>query len=75
MALFGCLECRHIGKGESRTSIAIEPQFWQAAEKVAHGAGMNWKEWADQQLSNKPQQIGRASWLRVAILEAAYSHC
>lgn len=75
MALFGNLERRHIGRGEKRTSIAIEPQFWLVADKVAQGYGMTWREWSAAQLSKKPQHIGSASWLRVAILEvvvAAY---
>lgn len=70
MALFGNLERRHIGRGENRTCIAIEPQFWQAADKVAQSCGTTWREWAVDQLSKKPQQVGNASWLRVAILEA-----
>jgi predicted DNA-binding ribbon-helix-helix protein len=71
MALFGNLERRHIWRGENRTSIALEPQFWQAADRLAQGNCITWTEWAEEQLSGKPDDIGRASWLRVAILEAA----
>jgi predicted DNA-binding ribbon-helix-helix protein len=70
MALFGNLECRHIGRGDNRTSIAIEPQFWLVADKVAQGYGMTWREWSAAQISKKPQRVGSANWLRVAILEA-----
>ena len=71
MALFGNLVRKHIGRGENRTCIAIEPQFWQAADKVAQAHGMICMDWVMEQLSRKPQQVGSASWLRVAILEAA----
>ena len=70
MALFGKLECRHIGRGDDRTSIALEAQFWKAAERLAKGRGLTWLEWTDKQLRKKPEGAGRASWLRVAILEA-----
>ena len=70
MALLGnsALECRHLMADGSRTSIALEVAFWQAVERQA--AGMGWREWAEAQLRNKPADVGRARWLRVAVLEA-----
>jgi predicted DNA-binding ribbon-helix-helix protein len=52
----------------SRTSIAIEPQFWTAAEDISKAQGISWQSWVVNQL--KQAEGGRASMLRVAILEA-----
>jgi hypothetical protein len=49
----------------------MEAQFRQAADRLAQGNCITWTEWAEEQLSGKPDDIGRASWLRVAILEVA----
>lgn len=70
MALLGnsALECRHLTAGGIRTSIALEVAFWQAVERQAAGSG--WREWTQERLRRKPAQIGRARWLRVAVLEA-----
>jgi predicted DNA-binding ribbon-helix-helix protein len=68
MALFGKLECRHILAGGRRTSLALEPLFWQAADQQAKDQGLSWQEWTTARLR---QGAGsRASRLRVAILEA-----
>ena len=42
----------------------------QAADRLAQG---NCMAWAEEQLSGKLDGMGRASWLRVVILEAALS--
>lgn len=68
MALFRKLECRALMLNGSRTSIALEPQFWMAADKLSNAQGISWQSWASNQL--KQAQGGRASELRVAILEA-----
>lgn len=70
MALFGNLESRHIGRGEDRTTIALEPEFWLEAERHAEAAGMTCREWVQTQLQSKPAEQGRASWLRVALLKS-----
>ena len=74
MALLGnsALECRHLTADGIRTSIALEIAFWQAVERQAGGTG--WREWTAAQLKAKPAQIGRARWLRVAVLEALDGH-
>lgn len=69
MALFRKLECRALMLGDSRTSIALEPIFWQVAEQHARAEGKTWQEWAMARLCQG--YGGRASKLRVAILEAA----
>lgn len=71
MALFGNLECRHIGSGEDRTTVALEPEFWMAVDRHAEAAGMPCREWVQAQLMSRPAGQGRASWLRVELLRAA----
>ena len=34
----------------SRTSIALEPQFWTVADKLGKAQGISWKIWAAQNL-------------------------
>lgn len=68
MALFRKLECRALMLNGSRTSIALEPQFWMAADKLSNAQRLSWQSWAANQL--KQAKGGRASILRVAILEA-----
>lgn len=62
-------ERRHVGNGGDRTTIALEPEFWRAADRQAQARGMDWRQWAQAQLDGKPVSYGRASWLRVAILK------
>jgi len=69
MALFRKLECRALMLNGSRTSIALEHQFWSAAEALSKAHGISWQLWVSNQLEQA--QGGRASVLRVAILEAS----
>jgi predicted DNA-binding ribbon-helix-helix protein len=68
MGLFRRLECRAFMLNGSRTSIALEHQFWAAAEAISKAHGVSLQSWAANQL--KQAEGGRASMLRVAILEA-----
>ena len=68
MGLFRKLECRALMIDGSRTSIALEPQFWTAADKLSRAQGISWQVWASNKITNA--QSGRASVLSVAILEA-----
>ena len=74
MGLFGKLERRHMACDGSSTTIALEPEFWSAADRHAEAAGITWREWAADRLAGKPEDQGRASWLRVTILKAAGSY-
>lgn len=62
------LECRHLTADGTPTTIALEKAFWRAVERQAGASG--WREWTATQLKAKPEEIGRARWLRVAVLEA-----
>lgn len=68
MALFRRLECRTLALNGNRTSIALEPPFWKAAERQASAEGKRWQEWAAARLQQGAG--GMASRLRVAILES-----
>lgn len=68
MALFRNLQCRALMINGSRTSIALEPQFWTVADNLSKAQGISWQAWASIKLTKA--QSGRASVLRVAILEA-----
>lgn len=72
MALFRNLQCRTLMIDGSRTSIALEHQFWTAAEALSKAQGISWQSWVSNQLEQA--QGGRASVLRVAILEAVSRH-
>lgn len=73
MALFRNLQCRALVIDGSRTSIALEHQFWSAAEALSKAQGISWQSWASSLLVNV--KVGRASLLRVAILEAVLHQC
>ena len=70
MGLFRNMECRHIGGGNERSTVALEPEFWREADRHAQAAGMTSREWIQAQLKSKPAEQGRASWLRVALLKS-----
>jgi len=50
MALFRNLQCRALMIDGSRTSIALEPQFWTVADKLGKDQGISWQIWAAQNL-------------------------
>lgn len=61
-------EARHIDIAGLRTTIAMEASFWSKTELLADREGIDWRDVAEQFLAGKPKNIGRAKWLRVAIL-------
>ena len=67
--MFRKYECRALMLMGSRTSIALEPAFWKVADRLAKSEGISWQEWATARLQQGAG--GRASGLRVAILEAS----
>ena len=50
MTLFRNLQCRALMIDGSRTSIALEPQFWTVADKLGKAQGISWQIWAAQNL-------------------------
>ena len=52
------------------TSVALEPLFWSAIEKVSSQSGQTWRQWAESRISTAPEGItNRASWLRTQVLK------
>lgn len=70
-----CLPClRHLRLPYgARSSCVLEAAFWSVIDACAAQTGRSWAEWAADALRTKPEGIGRASWLRLAALEAALS--
>lgn len=54
-----------INKG---TSIMLDQVFWEVIDEQAAKDGIHWKQWVDQKLEKKPENVGRACWLRVQIV-------
>lgn len=71
MALFRNLQCRALMINGNRTSIALEYQFWTAADNLSNAQGISWQSWASSNLTKSNITSSRASMLRVAILEAS----
>jgi len=67
MGLFGntAIQRRHFTVGEHRTTIALEQGFWSAIEGY-HGDA--WRLWVNQTLTQAPEGVGRAAWLRLQTL-------
>jgi predicted DNA-binding ribbon-helix-helix protein len=61
-------EARHIEIDGQRTTIAMERPFWQKTEAIAATRGVDWLDVTADLLRGKPATVGRAKWLRVAIL-------
>ena len=59
------MERRHIALSDHKTTISLEPEYWQAIEDLG---GDNWRQWAADTLASKPEGIGRSSWLRCQVL-------
>ena len=60
---------RAVRIGGKQTTIALEPEFWSAADRQAQGQGVTWRDWIKSVLGEKPDGYGRASWIRIAILQ------
>ena len=43
------------------TSIVLERTFWDTIDNLATG---RWQDWVIEKLKDKPQSVGRASYLR-----------
>ena len=57
---------KHIALGQERTTLALEPPFWEAIALLAGNGGVN--AWIEKQLAAKPETEGRASWVRQRVL-------
>ena len=51
-----------------KTSIALEKVFWEAIDGISKG---NWREWVCNAIESQREDVGRATHLRIVLLEAA----
>lgn len=59
------MERRHLSLSSHRTTISLEPDYWEAIEALSGG---QWRQWATDRLTIKPESTGRSSWLRQQVL-------
>jgi phosphoribosyl-dephospho-CoA transferase len=45
-----------------KTSVALERVFWQTIDALSEG---EWQDWVIKQLEHKPNDVGRAMYLRI----------
>ena len=57
---------KHITLNNQRTSIALEPVFWNAIEQLPGESDI--RSWTTGQLTNKAEDATRASWIRQRVL-------
>ena len=51
-----------------KTSIALERVFWDAIDRISNG---NWRRWVLNAIKDKREDVGRATHLRVVLLDTA----
>jgi len=56
---------RHIKLGDNRTTLALEPLFWETIDTLSDGEA---NEWIIRQLRDRPATEGMSSWLRQRVL-------
>lgn len=59
------IERRHFVINGHHTTIGLEPLYWSTMENLTRG---DWRHWVNDRISNKPADVGRASWLRQSVL-------
>lgn len=64
------MERRHIVINEQSTTIGLESQYWKYIDALSSD---DWKQWTNEQLIRRPEGMGRASWLRLQVLEGVTS--
>ena len=51
-----------------QTSMALEPVYWTAIQRLSSRSGLTWKQWTEQQISKAPAS-GAAGTLRGICLQ------
>ena len=55
---------RHLTLPTHETSVELERTFWDTVDGLARQRNQGWQEWVREILKNKPEDIGRATWIR-----------
>ena len=63
------LKKRSLSLSSHRTSIALEPEFWQALEQIAHARGLSLNGLIAEIDSDRPQGYGLAQATRIYTLK------
>ena len=61
---------RTIYTPERKTSIALERTFWNSIDRLSNG---DWRKWVLEALKDKPEDLGRGTYLRTLVHKAAIS--
>lgn len=53
-----------------QTSMALEPVYWTAIQRLSSGSGLTWKQWTEQQISKAPAGTRNlTSWVRSQVIQ------
>ena len=53
-----------------QTSMALEPVYWTAIQRLSSGSGLTWKQWTEQQISKAPAGTRNlTSWIRSQVIQ------
>ena len=62
------MERRHFIHGEIDTTIGLDRLYWQIIDGLCRWRHISWEHWAIKHLNSKPENVGRARWLRNAVV-------
>jgi len=60
-------------KGDESTTISLEEIFWDVIDQLSDKAGIKWQDWVRVELAGKPDNAGRATWLRVQVVKTLHN--
>jgi len=53
-----------------QTSMALEPVYWTAIQRLSSRSGLTWKQWTEQQISKAPAGTRNlTSWVRSQVIQ------
>lgn len=55
---------RHLTLPTHETSVELERTFWDTVDGLAKERNQGWQDWVKDILKDKPDDIGRACWIR-----------
>jgi predicted DNA-binding ribbon-helix-helix protein len=61
---------RHITLDNTKTTLNLEPDYWQEIDRLATETGTDWKQWTVEKLKSQSGQQGksRSAQLRLTVL-------
>ena len=53
-----------------QTSMALEPVYWTAIQRLSSRSGLTWKQWTEEQISKAPAGTRNlTSWVRSQVIQ------